>query len=261
MKRLVVLGLLAACGKVDGDAVDATADGASDAVAEPDAASPPDAFTGCLIDEFNGTALAPQWKADAVGAAPTVTFGTGLLTMTDAAEAESSRTDGASWISDLDTDKGNQMVWRAPVGNRGFTLTTRFSWDSQSSELSYAGIALVGADGQIHVLVGANDGNDSTAADKQAGPVAVIHGPEAEPDKSWAGPRATTSGSRQMTVIRQGDLVSVHDGDESGPIVVEKGVVDIDIQGLAIFSVKHVLASGREYAFGTVSIDRVSLCF
>src|SRR5262245_40542697 len=194
MSRALVImmaaALAAGCGKVSGAAPDAPAEDAS-------IDGSPDAFVGCITDEFNGVGLDPAWDPAAVGQAPTVMFGGGVMTIIDAAFADTPSMSDTSWVYDLDTDLGNQMARPVPVGTRDFDLSIDFGWSSAATDLTLAAVGLVGADHHLEVIAGVEDDTSSGVG----GPSARIRRAGPDFDVRWSGTAAAT-GTSKLAVHR-----------------------------------------------------------
>jgi hypothetical protein len=250
--RVWWLGLaLCACGSVSNDDKHDAAvgiDGHVDAKVD----SPLDAFSGCLTDEFSGTSLDAHWVTT-VGSAPTLTVGTGIVTITDAAFAATATPTqpNESWLYDFDSDKGNQLRWDAPVGTRDFTLTAVLGWDTANADLTLGGFGLVSAGNQLEVLVTGRDSSGGTTGYPHA--QIRLAGPT---DHTWAGTYAQTVASTTFVVRRVGTQIIVeHDGS-----VVLTDDNPASIEGLVIETIRYKDDNQGQYTYGTVTLDRVSLC-
>lgn len=244
-----VLLFLCACGSVGGNP--------EDAPLQIDSAKPidarPDTANGCVTDEFNGTSLASTWTTS-VGAAPTVTVGSGVVSITDAATARSAMptSAGESWINDYDADKGNQLRMAAPIGTGDFTLTATVGWDSAIADLTYAGFALVNSANEIEVEIGSHD----SSKDAYGYPYAGVRVPSTA-DKQWSGTTTASSTNTELVARRVNGLVIV---EHMGNVVLSQ-MNNANLQGLAIVTVRYRDDALGALPYGTATLDRVSVCY
>ncbi|HTM23367.1 MAG TPA: hypothetical protein VL172_22750, partial [Kofleriaceae bacterium] len=157
----------AACGEVTSapdagePSADAAAPGADAEDPSADAAGlVADAGPDCVLDSFTGDALAPHWQL-LVGSLPTAYAVAGSHLLISDAPFAATATPPVSWISELDTDQGNQLGWAQAIGDADFTVTADLGWSSTSAELTFAGVAVATAQGQMSALVGVRDGSVS----------------------------------------------------------------------------------------------------
>lgn len=236
-----------------GDAGSGTTDTARD-LADTGAA---DAATGtCTVgtarasDSFEGSSLGPAWNQQAIGTPPTFTISGGALHITDASLAATPSMPLKSWIYDLDVDLGNQMTWPQPIGTGDFDLSFDLTINSTIPQLTFAGVALTNASGQIEVFGAAQDG--LAAAD--GGFSAWVH----KPKMADASPLVDTAAvaTAAFHIQRSGGVVVVQVDGKT--VVTEPN--GADIRNLALVSVKH-MDTAATYEFGSVDVGEIVLCY
>ncbi len=211
--------------------------------------------TGCEAarrhDAFDGTALDPQW-VQTIGAAPTYMVSGGALTITDAPFASTPSLPSHSWIYDFEIDRGNQRVWSHTIGTRAFEMSFDFRWDSNTPELTLAGVALVNATNQIEVYAGAWDGYAAALGTTTT----IVRVPGSAPDLGWS---TGYIGSAQGTFVvrRAGTTLTVA---LNGQTVVTAPNNTADIRGVAIVALAH-RAGSSTYPFGTFVLSDLRLCY
>ncbi|MBL8604571.1 MAG: hypothetical protein JNK72_21780 [Myxococcales bacterium] len=201
-------------------------------------------------DSFDGNALGSQWVRT-VGDLPTMTVSGGELTITNAPWASTPSTANHSWVYDYEIDRGNQIVNAQNIGTAAFDLSFDFRFDSNVPELTYAGVGLVNANGQIEVFAGAYDGYSA-----QLGGMAVnVRVPGSAPDLGWSG-NFTGSGAGTYAVRRTGRTLTV---SLDGRTLVTDANNTADIRGVAIIALRH--RNPNDYAFGTFVLRELRLCY
>jgi hypothetical protein len=244
MKKFGACLLVAACGGVSNPVTDGhLADGpASDAAI--------DTSANCMTDGFDGSQLAAHWSV-LVGATPTAYAVNGSrLLITDAPFAPATPSmPTASWIYDLDTDKGNQIAWAQSIGGEDFTVTADLGWSSTIAELTLGGIAVSDAQGTIAALAGMTDGSSNTSGGAYAR-LHVVSGADMAFTKP---PEEPGSASVQIQRVNGIATISING------VQAVTGAMPALISNVAIFYVRYKSAS-TQYDFGSFEVRQIQLC-
>lgn len=196
-----------------------------------------------FVDDFDGPDLDAGWTVDHLGGAPTYTVG-GTLQITDSVPADTPSS-SCNWIYDLDTDKGNQIGRAVAIGTGDFVLEVDLSGSSTTAQLTLGGVALTSSDDHIEYYTAFWDGGDATLGGIQGG-IDLAGG--------WATSIAETV-SVSVRVERVGDTITT----EVDGVLVDTSTSAADIQNLVIIHTTHVC--GVTFEYGSVDIDRISLCY
>jgi hypothetical protein len=207
----------------------------------------------CARDDFD--ALDQHWLQNTVGTPPDLTSvppdlaigprnGQGsFLLVSNAQLALTPSVASASWIFNADTDLGNQMLWRQPIGVNDFDVRFSFAWDWQSGEALLAGVGLTNPDNQLEVRAGV-----AAPADVPF-PLAILRD-----ENGFVGDNAESS-TGDMHLTRSGGILTI----EYNGQVVFCGAFTADIRNLVIFTVRPMFMN-LEYPFGEFDLDSVQVC-
>jgi hypothetical protein len=221
--------------EICGNGIDDDCDGVADA--------------GGVLDDFPGPTLAATWDPDGVGAAPTYTFYSSRLRITDAAFPVTPSRPGYTWVYDLDEDRGNQMTRAAAVGTGDFDLAFDVAWESADGELTFGGVGLTSVGDQIEIFAGFVDDTGGGLG----GPRVVIR--HAGADTLWRGAVAST-GTAVFGITRSAGSVTVTVDGSS----VLTAPVPASISKLAIVTARHQTPTD-DWVFGAVELDRIQMCW
>ena len=222
--------------------------GASDANVTVDSPPAIDAAP-CPVEDFNGDVLADYWMKS-VGNASDVTVSNGKLNIAKAYTADTPSKPSDSWIYDLDTDKGNQIVWSLPIGAGDFDVTFSGDWATSDPDVWLGGVGVTSSTDLIEAWAGFRDGGTSSGA---ASVFAAIRVGGPGQDATFVD-QPSTGWSGQLELSRSAGIITVRKGGV--PVLTQDNAADI--RHVVIVCVLFATTEMNNYTVGSMDIDQIA---